>query len=190
MPIEDISKQILKDAEKRAAEIKKDEEQVSGSILEAAKTKASEIKKTAKQNAEAKAKQILEQRRAGTGLDISRMDLIERQKAVDSSMKATKKRVAEEISEKHYKSVIKAALADFNLAVPEYETIVKAEKEGEEFGKYKTERTEKKGEALIMSNDKKIRLDASVEKLVDMNENTIMNILSKRMFKHSKKATK
>ena len=180
MTLDKIRSSIIKDAEKRAAEIESEASENAKKIIEDAKKEASAIEKKAEEEAKAEMKRVeMEKRSDLDNMTTALMNAAEAE-AVSNAMEKVMPRLSKMLSDQNLDKMLKSAIKEMEKTTDEIIVTVN-KKAAASLKGYEVRHMDGEG-FVIESKDGRIRLDATPAKIVEENSDLIRAEISAFMF--------
>lgn len=180
MTLDKIRGSIIKDAEKKAAEMESEASENARRIIEEAKKEASVIEKKADEEAKAEVKRVeMEKKSDLDNMTTALMNAAE-DEAVSNAMEKVMPRISKMLSEQNLDRMLKSAIKEMEKTTDEIIVTVN-KKAAASLKGYEVRHMDGEG-FVIESKDGRIRLDATPSKIVEENSDLIRAEIAAFMF--------
>ncbi|MDE1868854.1 MAG: hypothetical protein KGH60_02715 [Candidatus Micrarchaeota archaeon] len=185
MPLNEIKRNIEDSAKKEAKSVRDSAEKERDSILEAAMEQVKEIRKAANDAISGELERLEREYKASAEFEERNIMLAARQAALEAELNSVRNALVKRIKShpsypKLFKNAIKSAIALY----PDKEFTIVTAKSDTKLVDQKGVRVESgnvNGGLVIYSNDKSVRIDATVDKLVDSKMDEIRSMMLEHM---------
>ncbi|MCL5786665.1 MAG: V-type ATP synthase subunit E [Candidatus Marsarchaeota archaeon] len=180
MTLDKIRSSIIKDAEKRAAEIESEASENAKKIIEDAKKEASAIEKKAEEEAKAEMKRVEMEKKSDLDNATTALMNAAEAEAVSNAMEKVMPKLSRMLSDQNLDRMLKSAIKEMEKTTDEIIVTVNKRAAASLKG-YAVKHMDGEG-FIIESKDGRIRLDATPAKIVEENSELIRAEISAFMF--------
>lgn len=191
MPLTEIKRDIEKEAEKEAARIRGEANAEKDKILKEASERANRIKEENDKETKIELEKQEQEYSANVDLSLKKVYLDAREDALNSELKGIKEELAEGIRENPavYKSIFSNAIKEASTMAPLRDLTAITSKEDAKFIDKDGPRIEYQdidGGLIVISKDKNVRIDATLQRLIESRNDEIKSAILDAIFPESK----
>ena len=190
MGFKDLQESIMEEAKAKAKEINKEAEAEAERIVKEAEAKAKEIDESAKARAKEEYERIIREFEIGAELEKEGKVLEAKGQVLAAAMPHVTKKVLQQLEKKYAKDLLESAVAEIKKAAGGKPLRIYASKELADIAKKhasSVERLDGEG-AIVETEDKSVRIDATPKRLVQDNIDMIKGAVSAALFGGEEKA--
>ncbi|MDE1762254.1 MAG: hypothetical protein KGH78_03635 [Candidatus Micrarchaeota archaeon] len=188
MSLHEIRDDILKEAEAKASVISDEGRSEASRILSEAKDSAKRIRDSSKKEISERTHMMRREHQAGVEIERNNTLLLAKEDAIDALVGSVKREVVANIMKAGYERIVKKAISTARELSGETALIIKADSANQKLlGKlgYRAEAGDAKG-VVITTRDGSITVDASIDSIIERNEQSIRGAISKELFAEQK----
>lgn len=192
MTLDAIKKSILSEAEEKSSAIDSDAERESAQLVKEADEKAKGIMKSAEQEATKEADRIRKEGEAGAEIESRSIIFSARGRAVERALKKVMSKVQSDVKNENMLKVFNSGLKQFKEISGHDDIIVKTNKKNASLLKGKDFEVEY-GDIdgfMFYTSDRKIALNATVDSIVNDQQDLARKLIADELFGESKSAPK